>query len=60
VVAVTLLGIAPLNCVASRVELDVNGVIVLLPKVITPLSIFASVIPYPLIVVGLLPAVTCP
>ena len=40
--------------------LAVNGVIVLLPRVITPLAIFASVIPYPLNVVGLVPAVTCP
>jgi len=38
----------------------VSGVIVLLPKVITPLAILASVIPYPLSVVGLVPAVTCP
>ena len=32
----------------------------LLPKVIVPLAILASVIPYPLKVVGLVPAVTCP
>ena len=30
------------------------------PSVITPFAIFASVIPYPAIVVGLVPAVTCP
>ena len=38
----------------------VLGVIVLLPNVIVLPVIFASVIPYPLNVVGLVPAVTCP
>jgi len=50
----------PLNFVASSVLLAVSGVIVLLPSVITPLAIFASVIPYPDNVVGFVPAVTCP
>ena len=52
--------VVPVSLAAFKELLAVSGVIVLLPSVITPFAIFASVIPYPLNVVGLVPAVTCP